>query len=153
MIEEHQWRRADVFTFLYPLCPQSFEGICLWYRQTVCRLNHMILFSNGVIVPRLIYPMFDDLFVGFSCLVEIYPECLVIFLSRDDEEIGVFYYVFIVEFTVVNLKIDVLDAVVSFVEWRCIYSCREMIERCHDRWLVYLKRVCKFCLVKLFLSF
>ena len=94
----------------------------------------MILFSNGVIVPRLIYPMFDDLYVGFSCLVEIYPESLVVFLSRDDEEIGVFYYnVFIVEFTVVNWKIDVHDAVVSFVEWRCIYSCREMIERCHDQ--------------------
>ena len=70
----------------------------------------MILFSNGVIVPRLIYPTFDDLFVGFSYLVEIYPESLVVFLSRDDEEIGVFYYnVFIVEFTVVNLKIDVHD--------------------------------------------
>ena len=52
-------------------------------------------------------------FIGFSCLVEIYPECSVVFLSRDGEKIGVFYFnVLIVEFTAVNLKIYVHDVVV-----------------------------------------
>ena len=50
----------------------------------------MILFNNSVMIPRLIYPVFYGFFVGFSCLVEIYPECRGVFLSRDDEKIGVF---------------------------------------------------------------
>ena len=76
----------------------------------------MIFFNNSVMIPRLIYPMFYGFFVGFSCLVEIYPECRGVFLSRDDEEIGVFYFnVFIVEFTVVNLKINVHAVVVLVI--------------------------------------
>ena len=27
MMEAREWRIADVFTFLCPLCPQSFEGV------------------------------------------------------------------------------------------------------------------------------
>ena len=73
----------------------------------------MILFNDSVMIPQLIYPVFYGFFIGFSCLVEIYPECSVVFLSRDGEKIGVFYFnVFIVEFTAVNLKIYVHDVVV-----------------------------------------
>ena len=73
----------------------------------------MIVFNDGVMIPRLIYPVFDGFFIGLSCLNEIYLECSVFFLSRDDEKIGVFYLdVFIVEFTAVDLKIDVHDVVI-----------------------------------------
>ena len=76
----------------------------------------MIFFNNSVMIPRLIYPMFYGFFVGFSCLVEIYPERRGVFLSRDDEKIGVFYFnVFIVGFTVVNLKINVHAVVVVVI--------------------------------------
>ena len=73
----------------------------------------MILFNDGVMIPRLVYPVFYGFFIGLSCLVEIYPECGGVFLSRDDEKVGVIYFnVFVVEFTTVNLKIDVHGVVI-----------------------------------------
>ena len=73
----------------------------------------MILFDDTVLIPQLNFPVIHSFFVGLSCLIEIYSEHSCVFFSRTKEKIGVFYVnVFIVEFTAVDLKINVHDVVI-----------------------------------------
>ena len=57
--------------------------------------------------PRLLYPTFHCIIDRLNIGIVIYVDASIVFICRDDEEIGVFYVnVFVVEFTAVKFKIN-----------------------------------------------
>ena len=58
--------------------------------------------------PRLLCPAFHCFIDRLNIGIVIYVDASIVFICRDDEEIGVFYLdVFVVEFTAVKFKINI----------------------------------------------
>ena len=58
--------------------------------------------------PRLLCPTFHCIIDRLNIGIVIYVDASIVFICRDDEEIGVFYLdVFVVEFTAVKFKINI----------------------------------------------
>ena len=58
--------------------------------------------------PRLLCPAFHCFIDRLNIGIVIYVDVSIVFICRDDEEIGVFYLdVFVVEFTAVKFKINI----------------------------------------------
>ena len=58
--------------------------------------------------PRLLCPAFHCFIDRLNIGIVIYVDASMVFICRDDEELGVFYLdVFVVEFTAVKFKINI----------------------------------------------
>ena len=58
--------------------------------------------------PRLLCPAFHCFIDRLNIGIVIYVDASIVFICRDDEELGVFYLdVFVVEFTAVKFKINI----------------------------------------------
>ena len=58
--------------------------------------------------PRLLCPAFHCFIDRLNIGIVIYVDASIVFICRDDEELGVFYFdVFVVEFTAVKFKINI----------------------------------------------
>ena len=58
--------------------------------------------------PRLLCPTFHCIIDRLNIGIVIYVDASIVFICRDDEEIGVFYLVvFVVEFAAVKFKINI----------------------------------------------
>ena len=58
--------------------------------------------------PRLLCPAFHCFIDRLNIGIVIYVDASIVFICRDDEELGVFYLdVFVVEFTEVKFKINI----------------------------------------------
>ena len=58
--------------------------------------------------PRLLCPAFHCFIDRLNIGIVIYVDASIVFICRDDEEIGVFYPdVFVVKFTAVKFKINI----------------------------------------------
>ena len=58
--------------------------------------------------PRLLCPAFHCFIDRLNIGIVIYVDASIVFICRDDEELGMFYLdVFVVEFTAVKFKINI----------------------------------------------
>ena len=101
----------------------------------------MILFDDRVMKPRLLCPAFHCFIVRWDIKIVMDVDGSIVFICRDDEEMGMFYVnVFVVEFTGVKFEVKCIIIICSVHDCdkfesvtRCIYSHMEKIERCHDQ--------------------
>ena len=68
--------------------------------------------------PRLLCPAFHCFIDRLNIGIVIYVDASIVFICRDDEEIGVFYLVvFVVEFTAVKFKINIKIIIILWGLW------------------------------------
>ena len=70
--------------------------------------------------PRLLCPAFHCIIDRLNIGIVIYVDASIVFICRDDEEIGVFYLVvFVVEFTAVKFKINIKIIIIICSDHDC----------------------------------
>ena len=80
----------------------------------------MKFLNDRVMKPRLLCPAFHCFIARLNIGIVIYVDGSIVFICRDNEEIGLFYLnVFVVKFTTENFKINIKIKIIICSDHDC----------------------------------